>query len=229
MVMVEIAELLEIEAEVRELALNTLTDFGGKPFDRLALMGIPIKKDYCWHAATAGRWEGGPGRIRMNMTVLTTKKDYRDTLVHEFAHAITQYLYGSRHGHDRVWKKVARAMGDDGERCHTIKLAEKLPGRYTSYVCPCGRQFNLSYRVVAQLRRGQRRWCQKCKTSISLDKRPAAIAAESTQVTAAGYLVKCVKCNQEIPITGRRMGRMRRGQSYTHKGCGGLIQMGEKC
>lgn len=35
------------------------------------------------------------------------------TILHEIAHAIT----GKKHGHNKFWKRTARLLGDDGNRC----------------------------------------------------------------------------------------------------------------
>ena len=43
----------------------------------------------------------------------------RNTLLHEIAHAVA----GPRHGHDRTWRAIARQIGCDGQRCHTMELA----------------------------------------------------------------------------------------------------------
>lgn len=41
-----------------------------------------------------------------------------DTLLHEIAHALTP-----KHGHDRVWRQVALAIGCNGKRCHSLKFS----------------------------------------------------------------------------------------------------------
>lgn len=215
-----------IQAEVKEMVLRISRDeIGCSPAQMDQLSMVRVVEDCNWLAGTAGTWSTRTITVRLNMTVLKTEKDYRDTLVHEWAHAVAAIRFGV-HGHGQVWKNVARSLGDDGARCHTIKLAEKLPGRYTSYACPCGQHFNLSYRVVAKIKGGQRRWCRKCKTSISLDKQPAAIAAETTAQTKVGYPTTCNCCGMKVYFSGRRIGFLRKGRVYTHVNCGGAFKEG---
>jgi hypothetical protein len=57
----------------------------------------------------------------------------RMTLLHEIAHA----LVGPGHGHDRVWKMKAMAIGDDGDRCYSVGVVKPV-GKYKG-TCPnCG-------------------------------------------------------------------------------------------
>jgi len=56
-----------------------------------------------------------------------------DTMLHEIAHA----LVGPGHGHDKVWKAMARGIGCTGDRCFT-KETRRPPGKWVG-ICPaCG-------------------------------------------------------------------------------------------
>lgn len=57
----------------------------------------------------------------------------RDTLLHEIAHA----LVGPRHGHGRVWRAQARAIGASGERCYQGGGEPVVPGRWQGW-CAAG-------------------------------------------------------------------------------------------
>ena len=61
----------------------------------------------------------------------------KDTVLHEIAHAIVYHDTGVNHGHDWLWKRVAKNIGGTGEV--TANLTFKT-GRYV-YECPhCHRQ-----------------------------------------------------------------------------------------
>ncbi|WP_432564688.1 SprT family zinc-dependent metalloprotease [Kineococcus sp. SYSU DK003] len=64
------------------------------------------------------------------LTALHDEDEVRDTVLHEIAHA----LVGPRHGHDAVWKAMARRIGCSAERTST---AARAPGAWAG-TCPAG-------------------------------------------------------------------------------------------
>lgn len=60
----------------------------------------------------------------------------RNTMLHEIAHA----LVGPGHGHDRVWKAQAIAIGCTGDRCYDSNVVV-MPERQVVAKCPCGREY----------------------------------------------------------------------------------------
>ena len=54
-----------------------------------------------------------------------------DTILHEIAHA----LVGPKHGHDIVWKKVAKKLGCSAKRCHTLEFSNYKWIRYCENFC----------------------------------------------------------------------------------------------
>src|SRR5690606_36848092 len=54
-----------------------------------------------------------------HLTELNSEDQVKSTILHEIAHALTPGC-----GHNEVWKRVARAIGDDGERCYDSDLVE---------------------------------------------------------------------------------------------------------
>lgn len=61
-----------------------------------------------------GQCQYGPRVLSFSrpLTVLREEDDFRNTVLHEIAHALTP-----RHNHDRVWKRQFLAIGGDGARC----------------------------------------------------------------------------------------------------------------
>ena len=54
-----------------------------------------------------------------------------DTILHEIAHA----LVGPKHGHDRVWKNMAKKIGCSAKRCHTLEFSEYKWIRFCTNYC----------------------------------------------------------------------------------------------
>ena len=57
--------------------------------------------------------------------------DINDTILHEIAHA----LIGPKHGHDRVWKNMAKKIGCSAKRCHTLEFSEYKWIRFCTNYC----------------------------------------------------------------------------------------------
>lgn len=78
------------------------------------------------------------GRHRITLSgPLTRAHDeafVRDTILHEIAHA----LVGPRHGHDRVWKSMAREIGASDSRCFVSEAAKELAPFIGT--CPAGHE-----------------------------------------------------------------------------------------
>lgn len=66
-------------------------------------------------------------------------EEFKDTVLHEIAHAITGYINGRGHGHDFLWKAWCRRLGANPSRLG--KTDWKAPVKYI-YTCPkCGKQY----------------------------------------------------------------------------------------
>jgi predicted SprT family Zn-dependent metalloprotease len=93
------------------------------------------------------------GELTMNINYLYSKdaNEFIDkTLRHELAHIIT-YAYNKTMKHDKLFKTVAKIIGDDGNRCHDYATPENKPARVRKtyerkpFTCPkCGRVHNLT-------------------------------------------------------------------------------------
>jgi len=67
------------------------------------------------------------------------------TVLHEIAHA----LVGPGHGHNRVWRRQARALGIPGDRCYTVAdtVQPEAAGRYVLQCKGCGYKFGFLKRT----------------------------------------------------------------------------------
>lgn len=83
---------------------------------------------------------------------LNDAEKVRETVLHELAHA----LVGPGHGHDKVWRTMARRIGANPARCdHDANMP---PGNWIAVCHSCGLQFNRYRRPKA----GRLRWCLAC-------------------------------------------------------------------
>lgn len=75
----------------------------------------------------AGACHFGDRRITLSraLTAAHDEAEVRETVLHEVAHA----LVGPGHGHDRVWRAQAVAIGASGQRCYSAQ-EPVVPGRW---------------------------------------------------------------------------------------------------
>lgn len=72
--------------------------------------------------------------ISRNFVLLNDEPLINDTILHEIAHAIV----GSDHGHDRVWKTMAKKIGSRGTRCKDAGEVNSVKGKYAVICEKCG-------------------------------------------------------------------------------------------
>lgn len=65
---------------------------------------------------------------------LNSFEEIEKIIKHEIAHAISHVYFGHS-GHGRVWKRVAIAIGDDGQRCYDSTKVAMPKGKYV-LECP---------------------------------------------------------------------------------------------
>ncbi len=92
------------------------------------------------------------------------EEEVRQTLLHEAAHA----MVGPGHHHDHVWKRAARSIGCNGERCHSLKLSEPM---YTISCEPCGVSWK-RHRVDSRFKGGIA-ICARCYGKFTIKKNVA--------------------------------------------------------
>jgi predicted SprT family Zn-dependent metalloprotease len=69
--------------------------------------------------------------IQLNTQLFATLDDAarQKIIAHELAHAVAFFLGYVREHHGARWQRIARAMGDTGERCHTLEVKHNLVRR----------------------------------------------------------------------------------------------------
>lgn len=87
------------------------------------------------------------------LTELNLEADVIDTIIHEIAHGLTP---GQKH--NKIWREMARALGDDGARCYPSYIITP-PALYTVF-CVNG-CFS-----IQKNRKRKGAHCRKCKGKV---------------------------------------------------------------
>lgn len=140
----------------------------------------------------------GPKKITLSrhLVSLNDQETVTDVILHEIAHV----LAGSQAGHGPVWKRTAREIGANPERCYETDNVNTVPGNYTLSCPSCG------YSIQRYRKTKTRYTHRKCNATMVWDNQvPQRIAASipTTQTTKAiGNF--CRDCNAVIPPSGKR-------------------------
>ena len=99
--------------------------------DKYGLCDWKLELDYA--KARAGACHFTEKKISFSRHFLKNadQLDINDTILHEIAHA----LVGPKHGHDRVWKNMAKKIGCSAKRCHTLEFSEYKWIRFCANYC----------------------------------------------------------------------------------------------
>ena len=127
--------------------------------DRHGLTGWRLVFDNARTRAGVCRSDRKEIGLSRHLMGLYSPEQVTETVLHEIAHA----LAGARHGHDRVWRAVARRIGCSGQRCMPAD-APSVEGAWEG-TCPAG------HRTTAHRRPIRVRSCPRCSTSFD----PAAL------------------------------------------------------
>ena len=92
-------------------------------------------------------------RIELNTQLFATiSEDERANIIaHELAHAACFFAGYVKEHHGARWVWIARAMGDSGERCHTLKVKSNLVKRRIYAHKSKGTIYSLSSQKAAKL------------------------------------------------------------------------------
>jgi hypothetical protein len=130
-----------------------------KYFDRKSkefhLKGWTIGMDHA--KLRLGRCDQGKKKITISKHLLRgptcDEQKMRNTILHEMAHAIV----GASHGHNEVWKTMARKIGCDGKVCGSLDLPD------AKYVMECPKKcFVQPYYRLPKI---DGKVCLKCKST----------------------------------------------------------------
>tara|TARA_R110002096_G_scaffold428402_1_gene640035 strand:- start:163 stop:663 length:501 start_codon:yes stop_codon:yes gene_type:complete len=64
------------------------------------------------------------------LTELNSKEEVLDTILHEIAHALDFQIRGFSN-HDYIWRKIAKGIGCNGERCYDRNTVNLPEAKYT--------------------------------------------------------------------------------------------------
>lgn len=84
---------------------------------------------------------------------------WNNTILHEIAHAIDFEIRG-RSAHDYHWRRIAKTIGCDGQRCSVVDYAKDVQAKYTTKCDNCGRE-TPSHKRSKRIEQG-RVACGKC-------------------------------------------------------------------
>lgn len=145
------------------------------------LSGVQVRLDLRGRCAGQAGYRGiGLGRrayfMRFNRDmILGDGFDHliKDTIPHEVAHLVTFMRPELGRNHDAGWKRVCRALGGSGERCHNQQVVY-AKGRTFQYRTTTGQLTTVSERihrkiqmgVVYRLKRGGGRLDKSCDWSL---------------------------------------------------------------
>ncbi|WP_433303746.1 SprT-like domain-containing protein [Actinoplanes sp. CA-030573] len=118
--------------------------------DRHGLTGWRLVFDNAKTRAGVCRFDRKEIGLSRPLVELYEAAQVTETVLHEIAHA----LAGPRHGHDRVWRTIARRIGCSGSRCMPAD-APSVEGPWVG-VCPAG------HRTTAHRRPVRVKSCRVC-------------------------------------------------------------------
>ena len=99
--------------------------------DKFGLCDWKLELDYAKVRAGACHFTEKKISFSRNFIKHANELDINDTILHEIAHA----LVGPRHGHDKVWKNMAKKLGCSAKRCHNLEFSEYKWVRFCANNC----------------------------------------------------------------------------------------------
>jgi predicted SprT family Zn-dependent metalloprotease len=157
--------LLSIEEQYIFTVLQEVKEKAEKVFKEEFPL-IPFTTDL--RGRVAGAYRSGKKKyLRFNLECfLLNQSNYDSTIIHEFAHYVTEVRYGRGHGHDGQWKYVMRMLGESPEVYHDLKVrAVRKVKRNNVYFCDC-REHKVSDLIHRRMQAGQKRHCTRCGSNL---------------------------------------------------------------
>lgn len=157
---------------VREF-VPELCELGAQRLDLSPVPVIPVSFDI---RGPAGHAIYRPPSVSFNLPMLfQEKQDFIDrTVPHEVAHCLAYLKFGDLgRGHGDIWRYVLQTIGGtDLTRCHQFDTSHYSAGRKRQRRwpanCDCGAVRSVSTTIRNKMLRGQRRFCNTCKSTVQL-------------------------------------------------------------
>ncbi|MBS1807533.1 MAG: SprT-like domain-containing protein [Acidobacteria bacterium] len=128
-------------------------------------------------------------KLSAPLTLLNPESEVLDTILHEIAHG----LAGHNAGHNEKWKRIARSIGCNGERCYDSTVVEPLPNFQA--VCPS------CYNVIKAMRLPKR--STSCKDCSGGWFKPKFVFKFHPTADRLYLQVKVITSSEEFPVTLR--------------------------
>jgi SprT protein len=158
--------LIELHREALDKFSNAFPELSDK-----VKLNFPVKIELSTRLRScAGKAHLGKNIIKLHYRLLKDKPDeLRSTYLHELAHLITKRIHGRVQSHGYQWKRIAIAIGDSGERCHSMDVSEfKRKQRRFLYTCDCNTHELTVRRHNAHQRGNSSYHCRICKAVLRL-------------------------------------------------------------
>lgn len=109
----------------------------------------------CAYNTTGTTRKNGHYHIQIAKNCISNNTDWRDTVRHEFAHAIAYEKYSESQDHNENWKQICKDIGAEPTRCASIKHTQEP----YQYACPNECWISGKYKRSKKI---QRPWNRKC-------------------------------------------------------------------
>jgi predicted SprT family Zn-dependent metalloprotease len=106
-------------------------DLARSEMEKNGLFDWKLDLDYAKVRAGACFFKEKKISFSRNFIKNASDSDIYDTILHEIAHA----LVGPKHGHDIVWKTMAKKIGCSAKRCHTLEFSDYKWIKYCKNHC----------------------------------------------------------------------------------------------
>ena len=168
--------LVPTTAELQRLCEDRIVELRDYSNEHLQIRMPETRLRYNLKGKVAGTANSNKKEIRINYVLLKENTEHyiKQTLGHEYAHLITDYLYlydliSKPTAHGREWKKVMRRLRLKPDRCHNYDTANAggKKQRQWKYSCKCPKPMTVSTTIHNRIKKGRRYRCNKCQTQIT--------------------------------------------------------------
>lgn len=142
------------------------------------IFGIKVKYSVEWVSSTNTigqcRYLGKDEKFIFSFNKYIYKQvgfnEFKDTIVHEFAHAVTNCKYPYAKPHGSEWKNVMRSLGAKNISARSKKFLNiKRKPSDKEVFCKCSTHI-ISTRMYNSIKNGERYICKKCSSLLKTKK-----------------------------------------------------------